>query len=162
MRKKRVIFIASTGGHLSELLQLQRLFQKYHSLVITEKTPTTADLKLACPVKYLVYGTYYQSKLLYLFKLAWNAGLSLWYLLSFRPDVIVTTGSHTAVPICYLAKIFRKKIIYLESIAKVSGQSWAGKLVYPKADHFFVQWPENQADYPGSIYAGQLLGEDKK
>ncbi len=161
MRKKRVIFIASTGGHLSELLQLQRLFQKYESLVITEKTQTTKDLQLPCPVKYLVYGTYYQSKLVYLFKLGWNAGLSLWYLLSFRPDVIVTTGSHTAVPMCYLAKIFRKKIIYLESIAKVSGQSWAGKLVYPKADHFFVQWPENQNDYPGSIYAGQLLGEEK-
>lgn len=161
MRKKRVIFIASTGGHLSELLQLKRLFHKYESLLITEKTPTTANLAVGCPVQYLVYGTYYQSKVSYLFKLAWNTVLSLWYLLLFRPDVIVTTGSHTAVPMCYLARVFRKKIIYLESIAKVSGQSWAGKLVYPKADAFFVQWPENQVDYPGSIYAGQLLGEEQ-
>ncbi|MGL6009708.1 MAG: PssD/Cps14F family polysaccharide biosynthesis glycosyltransferase, partial [Culicoidibacterales bacterium] len=129
-------------------------------LLLTEKTETTANLTLACPVKYLVYGTYYQNKLIYLIKLGWNTWLSLWYFLQFRPDVIVTTGSHTAVPMCYLAKVFGKKIIYLESIAKVSGQSWAGKLVYPKADHFFVQWPENQKDYPGSIYAGQLLGEE--
>lgn len=162
MRQKRVMFIASTGGHLSELLQLRRLFTKYASVVITERTPTTKELQLECPVHYLVYGTYYQSKARYLVKLAWNTLCSLWYFVRFRPDVIVTTGSHTAVPMCYIAKLFHKKIVYIESIAKVRGQSWAGKLVYPKSDAFFVQWPENAADYPGSVYAGQLLGEEAR
>lgn len=161
MRKKRVIFIASTGGHLSELLALKRLFVKYESVLVTEKTPTTQDLAVGCPVRYLVYGTYYQNKLSYLFKLGWNTLVSLWYFLQFRPDVIVTTGSHTAVPMCLIAKVFKKKVVYLESIAKVHGQSWAGKIVYPKADRFFVQWPENASDYPGSHYAGQLLGEEQ-
>lgn len=159
--KKRVIFIASTGGHLSELLRLSPLFERYTSIVITEKTATTDNLEISCPIKYLVAGTYYQGKLQYLLKLAWNTVVSFCYFCLFRPDVIVTTGSHTAVPMCLIAKIFRKKVIYIESIAKVHGQSWAGKIIYPHSDAFIVQWPENKLDYPGSQYAGQLLGAKK-
>ena len=33
--KKRVLFISSTGGHLSELLQLSTLFEKYDYHIIT-------------------------------------------------------------------------------------------------------------------------------
>ena len=29
MNKKRVLFIASTGGHLNELMQLEPMFNKY-------------------------------------------------------------------------------------------------------------------------------------
>ena len=29
MKKKKVLFISSTGGHLKELLQLKKIFGKY-------------------------------------------------------------------------------------------------------------------------------------
>ena len=45
MKKKRVLFISSTGGHLKELLQLKKLFNKYDSYLITEKTDSTKKLK---------------------------------------------------------------------------------------------------------------------
>ena len=38
--KKKVLFISSTGGHLSELLQLSPLFEKYDYNIITEKDKT--------------------------------------------------------------------------------------------------------------------------
>ena len=37
MKKKRVLFISSTGGHFNELQQLQPLFEKYDYHIITEK-----------------------------------------------------------------------------------------------------------------------------
>ena len=37
-KRKKVMFIASTGGHLSELLQLSPLFEKYDYTIVTEKT----------------------------------------------------------------------------------------------------------------------------
>ena len=40
MKKKKVLFIASTGGHLNELMQLSPLFEKYDYHIITEKTKT--------------------------------------------------------------------------------------------------------------------------
>ena len=42
---KKVLFISSTGGHFSELLQLKPLFKKYDSYIITEKDKTNENLK---------------------------------------------------------------------------------------------------------------------
>ena len=45
MKKKRVLFISSTGGHLNELLQLSPLFEKYDYHIITEKDKANENLK---------------------------------------------------------------------------------------------------------------------
>ena len=44
MKKKKVLFISSTGGHLNELLQLSPLFEKYDYHIITEKDKSTEKL----------------------------------------------------------------------------------------------------------------------
>lgn len=44
MKKKRVLFISSTGGHFNELQQLQPLFEKYDYHIITEKDKSTEKL----------------------------------------------------------------------------------------------------------------------
>ena len=66
---KRVLFISSTGGHFSELLQLKPLFNKYDSYIITERDKTNENLKKEYGDKlfFLPYGT--RSKLFtYIFK----------------------------------------------------------------------------------------------
>ena len=59
MKKKKVLFISSTGGHLTELLQLKPLFSKYDYHIITEKDKTNKDLKNKYKerISYLPYGT---------------------------------------------------------------------------------------------------------
>ena len=42
---KKVIFISSTGGHLSELMQLKEIFKNYDYHIITEKNDTNLKLK---------------------------------------------------------------------------------------------------------------------
>ena len=42
---RKVLFIASTGGHLNELMQLKPMFDKYDYHIITEKNKMTAGLK---------------------------------------------------------------------------------------------------------------------
>ena len=42
---KKVMFISSTGGHLTELLNLKKMFKKYDYSIITEKTKSNASLK---------------------------------------------------------------------------------------------------------------------
>lgn len=70
---KRVLFISSTGGHLTELLQLEPLFQHYEASLVTEKTKSNASLKqkYGKRMHYLAYGTK-QHLLPYLFIFAWN------------------------------------------------------------------------------------------
>ena len=46
-KKKKVLFIASTGGHLSELMQLKPLFDYYDYRIITEKTYQDTQRKYA-------------------------------------------------------------------------------------------------------------------
>ena len=45
MNKRRVLFIASTGGHLNELLQLSPMFNNYDFHLITEKTKSNSYCK---------------------------------------------------------------------------------------------------------------------
>lgn len=154
---KRVIFISSTGGHLSELLQLEPLFGQYDSYLVTEKTKSTEGLLQKYPqrVHFLVYGT--KSHLIsYLFKFLFNIIKSLVLMIRIRPDVVVTTGTHTAVPMCYIAKLFRKKVIYIETFANSKTKTKAGSLIYPIADVFIVQWEAMLDLYPNAIYGGWI------
>jgi beta-1,4-N-acetylglucosaminyltransferase len=78
-------------------------------------------------------------------------------LLRERPKLIVSTGSEIAIPAFYLAKLFRIKTIFIESWARVIEPSGTGRLVYPVADVFLVQWecllPKygKKAKYEGAV-----------
>ena len=155
---KKVMFIASTGGHLDELLQLKPMFKRYDYHIITEKDKSTQDLKKEYKEKisYLVYGTR-KKILVYPFIFIYNAVKTLFFYLRYRPQYIVTTGTHTAVVMCYIGKIFRSKIIYIETFANIDRKTVSGKSIYPIANLFIVQWESMLELYPkarlgGSIY----------
>lgn len=155
-KNKRVLFISSTGGHLDELLELKRLFKKYNSYLITEKTKSTINLKNNySKVNYLVYGTK-DHLFTYIFKFIYNLIKSFVLFIKIRPAVIVTTGTHTAVPMCYIGKLFFRKIIYIETIANSKTKTLSGKLVYPIANTFIVQWESMLELYPKAIYGGWI------
>ena len=158
MKKKKLFFISSTGGHLKELLQLKKLFGKYDSYLITEKTDSTKKLKDEYKEKmgYMVFGTK-DHMLTYPFKLLTNCFISVYYFVKIRPKYIVTTGTHTAGPICYLGKIFGSKIIYIETMANINRKTQTGRLIYPIADLFIVQWESMLKIYPKAVYGGFIF-----
>lgn len=154
---KKVLFISSTGGHLDELMQLKSMFNKYDYHIITEKTKSTIKLKTEFPnkVSYLVYGT--KSHILsYMFKFPFNCLRSVFLYFKIRPKIIITTGAHTAVPMCYIGKLFRSKIIYIETFANIHSQTLSGKMIYSIANLFIVQWKSMLKLYPKSIYSGWI------
>ena len=158
--KKRVLFISSTGGHLDELLQLKSMFDKYDYTLITEKTKSNISLKEKFPgrVHYLVYGSYSKTltKITYPFKLLYNTFKSFLLYLKIRPQFIVSTGAHTAGPMCLIGHIFGSKIIYIETFANSNSKSRTGSLVYKFADLFIVQWESMLKLYPNAIYGGWI------
>lgn len=154
---KKVLFISSTGGHLSELMQLKSMFNKYDFHIITEKTKSNMYLKDKYPnrVNYLVYGTR-SNMLVYPFKLLYNCFKSLFLYFKIRPKVIITTGAHSAGPMCCIGKIFGSKIIYIETFANSETKSVTGKLVYKFADLFIVQWEDMLKLYPKATFGGWI------
>lgn len=155
---KKVLFISSTGGHLTELLELKKMFKKYDYHIVTEKTKSNTSLKDDYPgkVNYLLYCTKH-SKLRYPFILLANCFISLYYYIKFRPDAIVTTGTHTAGPMCCLAKIFGSKVIYIETFANIRTRTSTGNLIYKFADLFIVQWESMLEVYPSAVYGGWIF-----
>lgn len=157
MKKKKVLFIASTGGHLNELMQLSPLFNKYDYNIITEKTKSNLAFKEKYQerVNYLIYGT--KDKIItYPAKLLYNCFKSLFLYIKIRPKYIVTTGTHTAVPICYIGKLFGSKIIFIETFANSLTKTLSGTLIYPIANLFIVQWESMLKLYPKAIYGGWI------
>lgn len=154
---KKVLFISSTGGHLSEMFQLKSLFKKYDYYIITEKTKSNINLKnkYKNKVSFLVYGTK-DHALSYPFKLLFNCFMSIILYFKIHPDYIITTGAHTAGPMCYIGKIFGSKIIYIETFANIESKTITGKLIYPIADRFIVQWPSMKKLYPKAIDGGWI------
>lgn len=154
-KKKKVLFISSTGGHLTQMLKLKSIFNDYNYLLITEKNDVTKNLKDEFNIKYFVYCNK-QNKIKYLFVNIINAFKSIGVFIKYRPNVIVTTGANTAVPLCYLGWLFRKNVIFIESFAKRNGKTLSGKLVYPIATTFIVQWEEMLKVYPKAKYFGGI------
>lgn len=157
MKKKRVIFISSCGGHLSELLELKPLFNKYDSYIITEPNESNKNLKNKYNnVSYLLYGTRHKP-FRYFFILLANCFISLFLFLKIRPSAIVTTGTHTAGPMCCIAKLLGSKVIYIETFANSSTKTSTGKLVYLFADTFIVQWESMLKIYPKAKFGGWIF-----
>ena len=156
-KKRKVLFISSTGGHLDELLQLKPLFSKYDSYIITEKDKSNESLKEIYGEKlyFLPYGT--RAKLFtYIFKYFYLCLRTVYLYLRIRPKVIITTGTHTAGPMCILGKLFGSKVVYIETIANTNKKTATGKLIYPIADLFIVQWEEMLKLYPKAVYGGTI------
>lgn len=157
MIKKKVLFISSTGGHFNELQQLSPLFEKYDYHIITEKDDTTKSLKgkYGNKISYLPYGT--RKKLLrYIFIYTYLCFKTVFLYFKIKPKYIVTTGTHTAGPMCCLGKLFKSKIIYIETFANRNSKTATGKLIYPLADLFIVQWEEMLEIYPKAVYGGAI------
>lgn len=150
---KKVLFISSTGGHLRELMKLEPIFKNYDFHIVTEKDITTMFLqeKYKSKVSYLPYST--RSKIFsYPFKYFYVILKSIFLFIKINPKVIISTGTHTAVPMCYLGRIFKRKIIYIETYANIAKKTLTGIFIYPIADLFIVQRKEMKNLYPKAVF----------
>lgn len=158
---KKVMFISSTGGHLTELLQLEKMFKKYDYYIVTEKTKSNLSLekKYKNRVSFLVYGSYTTKlhKITYPFKLLFNTIKSFFIYLKVRPEYIVSTGAHTSGPMCLIGHLLGSKIIFIETFANSCSKSKTGSLVYKFADLFIVQWEGMLELYPNAVYGGWIF-----
>lgn len=153
---KKVIFVASSGGHLSEILKLEKLFNEYDYLLVTEKTEITIKLKDKYKMDYLKYGPN-KNKIKYIGTVIYNIFKSIKVLMKFKPSTVLSTGAQVGGIMCFFAKLLGKKVIYIESLAKVNTLSTTGKMVYPFANKFYVQWESLEKKYKKAEYLGRLM-----
>lgn len=152
-KKIKIGFAASSGGHYEQLMMLKPLMEKYESFVVTEKTKYNAK---ADGEKTYYLNQVNRKEKGFLFAMLINMVKSLKIYIKEKPDVIICTGVLVMIPLCLIAKFFGKKLIYIESFAKVTSPTQTGKLLYKFADQFYVQWETMLEIYPKAIYLGGI------
>lgn len=152
-KKLKLCFAASSGGHYEQLMMLKPLMEKYDSFIITEKTSYEVSTK---GIRAYFIKQVNRKERNVFFRLIANAFMSFRIFCKERPDAIICTGVLAMLPMCFLCKLFRKKVIYIESFAKVTSGTESGKLVYKFADCFYVQWESMLDIYPKAIYLGGI------
>ncbi len=149
----KIVFAASSGGHFEQLMMLKPLMEKYESFVLTEKTEYSVGKQ---DVNVLYLKQINRKEPLFVFKFLLNTIKSLWIFIKERPDVMITTGVLAIIPFALIMKLFGRKLIYIESFAKVTSKTLSGNLLYKYADQFYVQWEEMLELYPNAIFKGGI------
>jgi beta-1,4-N-acetylglucosaminyltransferase len=152
--KKKICFAASSGGHLEEIMGLKPIMDNNDSFFLTEKC-NFIDVNICEKIYYV--SQINRKEPLFVFKFTLLFFRSFKILLLEKPEYIITTGALATYPICLLGKIMKKKIIYIESFARIDGPSLTGKMMYKIADLFIVQWKELLEYYPNAIYGGGIF-----
>lgn len=151
---KKICLVSSSGGHFEQLLMLKKLENMYNVFITTEKTKYNKDDK---QIKYYLLQTN-RKEIFFIAKMILNIFKSLNIFLKEQPDIIISTGVLSTIPMIFLGHLFKKKVIYIESYAKINSGTQTGKLVYNKklADRFYVQWKSMLKVYPNAIYKGGI------
>ncbi|XP_043861533.1 UDP-N-acetylglucosamine transferase subunit ALG14 homolog isoform X2 [Dromiciops gliroides] len=135
----RVLVVAGSGGHTTEILRLLGSLSKDYN----PRHYVLADTDKMSAVKIRLFEE----------KRAERDSESL----------VLCNGPGTCVPICASALLLgilgikKVTIVYVESICRVETLSLSGKILYHFSDYFFVQWPALKGKYPKSVYLGRIV-----
>ena len=152
--KQKICLVSSSGGHFEQLLCLRKLSEDYDCFRLTEKTKYNKNDK---KINHYIMQVN-RKEPLFLLKMIGIFNKSLYILLKENPDIIISTGALSSIPMMILGHILKKKVIYLESFAKINSPTMTGKFIYKHkvADRFYVQWETMKEIYPDAIYLGGI------
>lgn len=153
IKEKKVCFISSSGGHLEQLKQLKLVAEKYDHYYVLPRNASTEKFK---EKKYLVGDFYRKNRIQFLFRFAITAIQQLCIFFRERPDVVITTGAGVVIPTCLYAHFFGKKMIYIESFARMKSLNKTAELLSKYADLFIVQWEDLLKIAPNAVYGGWI------
>lgn len=152
--RKKICLISSSGGHFEQLKNLKSLEKKNDVFIITEKTLYNKNNK---DINYFIPQVN-RKELFVFFKLVYIFIKSFYILIKEKPNIIISTGVLASIPMILIGKILNKKIIYIESFAKINSPTKTGSFIYKYniADRFYVQWESMLEYYPKAIYKGGI------
>lgn len=148
----RVLLVCSPGGHLQQMLALEPAWGEMEHEWATLHGPDS-DVLLAGKRVQFGHGPTNRS----LRNLARNLVFAAGVLRRRRPEAILSTGAGLAVPFFLIGRLMGIRLVYVESVTRTESISVTGRLVYPLAHRFFVQWPAAAERLERAEYAGAVL-----
>jgi beta-1,4-N-acetylglucosaminyltransferase len=146
----KICIVTSCGGHLTEARALLPACEGHeHFYVLNDAVALPADM---------VGRTHIVAH----FERDWRFFLNLWeafqILRTQRPDVILSTGAGVVVPFALVGRaLFGCRIIFIETITRISAPSMTGRIMRALAHETFYQWPSLAPFFPRGTLGGPLL-----
>ena len=147
---KRVLAIASAGGHWNQLMLMR---PGYGDMAVTYLTtlPGLAEEFKAAPA-HVIRDCIRDEPLA-----AAHAALQIaWHLIRVRPHVVLSTGALPGVIALGLGRMIGARTLWIDSVANAEELSASGRLARRIAHKTLSQWPA-VADAEGVGYAGAIL-----
>lgn len=148
----RIALVASSGGHLSQLLRLSAAWRGYDVFYVV--TTDVVKKKLGADKRVYVAGECNREHLVRVARVFWKC---LVVIGRERPAVVLSTGAAIGCLCCFIGRLFGAKVIWVDSITNVDRMSLSGRMVRPIADLCIVQWPDLAAKYARAEYLGNIL-----
>ena len=147
---KRVLAVASGGGHWVQLMRLRPAFEGLDVAFVSVNAFRRDEVR-----GHRFFTLPDASR--------WNKHMFvpmafkiLWILLLVRPHVVVTTGSAPGYATLQLARLFGSRTVWIDSISQIEALSMSGRLAGKVADLWLTQWP-HLASPQGPQYSGSVL-----
>ncbi|XP_052902762.1 UDP-N-acetylglucosamine transferase subunit ALG14 homolog [Anopheles moucheti] len=163
----RTMIVMGSGGHTAEMMRIverldcERYSPRQYVLASTDKTSVVKVIEseirrepdpekqtyeiITIPRSRDVHQSYVSSIATTAFALFNCVPL----VLKARPELILTNGPGTCVPVCLVAFLARLlflntkcRIVFIESFCRVRNLSLSGRILLYIVDMFVVQWPE--------------------
>jgi len=147
--RKKVLAVASAGGHW---VQLQRLEPAFEEATLTYVSTDSALRDICKRPLFIVRDASLWDKI-GLFRMAIQM---LVIIIRTRPDVVVSTGAAPGFFALMFGKMIGARTIWVDSVANAEQMSLAGQKIRRWADHWLTQWPELQRP-GGPTYVGSVL-----
>ena len=148
--KKRLLAVASGGGHWQQLMLMRPAFEGAEVTYATtlKGLPEAFGALPAVIVpdanrdrKWAIIG----------------AGIAIcWLVIRMRPHIVISTGALPGVIALALARFMGARTIWVDSVANAEEMSMSGRLARRFAIHWFSQW-SHVADAEGAEFIGSVL-----
>lgn len=148
----KICLVGSSGGHLTHLYMLKPFWKDKDRFWVTFDKEDVRSLLTGEKVYPCSYPTNRSLK-----ALIRNTGIAWKILRKERPNLIISSGAAVAVPFFYLGKLMGAKLIYIEVFDRINKATLTGRMVYPIADKFIVQWEEQKKIYPKAVNLGSIF-----
>jgi UDP-N-acetylglucosamine:LPS N-acetylglucosamine transferase len=148
-KSKRILAIASGGGHFVQLLRLRPAWEGHDVTYATVHAASAIDV---APARLLTFRDVSRADW-------WRLPLTfidaVGILLKVRPQVIITTGALPPLVVLALARPFGIRTLWVDSIANSEILSGSGRRAGIVARQVVTQWP--QLAEPGVEHWGSVL-----
>jgi UDP-N-acetylglucosamine:LPS N-acetylglucosamine transferase len=148
----KIMLVCSAGGHLTQLYRLQPWWQRHERTWVTFSGPQSESLLADEQWESGHFPT--TRNILNAIR---NSFLAIRLMRAERPDVVISDGAGIAFPFFLIGRALGIHTVYIEVYDRISRPTLTGRLCYPLAELFLLQWPEQSVSYPRGTVIGCLL-----